>query len=130
MENLEIRLLVSDKGVKYTDIAKQMGISRVWLSNLMRRRLTIDNKVRILEAIASLTENIDEKKTDNRADIEIVIAFLEQEYLSYIDNCGINDEINVMPCKEALAAAKRIQKHLLEGEKNETISQNNHPHES
>ena len=129
MENLEIRLLVSEKGLKYIDIAKQMGISRVWLSNLMRHRLTIDNKVRILEAIANLAENIDKKRTENRADIEIVIAFLEQEYMSYIDNCGINDEINVMPCEKALNAAKRIQKHLLEVEKNETISQNNNPHE-
>lgn len=64
-----------------------------------------------------------------RADIEIIIAFLEQEYLSYIDNCGIDDEINAMPCKEALNAAKRIQKHLLEVEKNEAISQNNNSHE-
>lgn len=114
MKNLEIRLLVSDKKLKYKDIADEMNISREYLSRLMRRDLTLDNKVRILEAIASLTENIGEKKTDNRADIEIVIAFLEQEYLSYIDNCGIDDEINVIPCKKALAAAKRLQKHLLE----------------
>jgi transcriptional regulator with XRE-family HTH domain len=127
MKNLEIRLLVSEKGLKYTDIARQMGISRQYLSLLMRYDLTIDNKTRILEAIANLTENIDEKKTDNRADIEIVIAFLKQEYLSYIDNCGIDDEVNVIPCEKALAAAKRIQKHLLEVEKNETISQNNYP---
>jgi transcriptional regulator with XRE-family HTH domain len=129
MKNLEIRLLVSEKGLKYTDIARQMGINKQYLSRLMGRDLTINNKVRILGAIANLTENIDEEKTDNRADIETIIAFLEQEYMSYIDNCGINDEINVMPCKKALNAAKRIQKHLLEVEKNETISQNNNPHE-
>ena len=54
MRNLDIRVMVSESGLKYTDIAKQIGISRVWLSTLMRYDLTPENKNRIMGAIVSL----------------------------------------------------------------------------
>ena len=56
MRNLDIRVMVSESGLRYTDIAKQMGISRVWLSNLMRYDLTIENREKILKAIRELNE--------------------------------------------------------------------------
>lgn len=55
MKNLDIRILVSEKGLKYKDIADELNISREWLSRLMRDQLTIDNRVRILGAIEKLT---------------------------------------------------------------------------
>lgn len=54
MENLDIRIMVSESGLKYTEIAKQMGISRVWLSKLMRYDLTTENRDKILTAISEL----------------------------------------------------------------------------
>ena len=54
MRNLDIRVMVSEAGLKYADIAKQMGISRVWLSNLMRYDLTTENREKILKAIREL----------------------------------------------------------------------------
>ena len=54
MRNLDIRVMVAANGLKYMDIAKQMGISRVWLSNLMRYDLTPENRLRILKAIEEL----------------------------------------------------------------------------
>lgn len=54
MRNLDIRVMVSESGLRYTDIAKQMGISRVWLSNLMRYELTTENREKILRAIREL----------------------------------------------------------------------------
>ena len=56
MKNLDIRILVSENGLKYKDIAKELNISREWLSRLMRNTLTIDNKVRIMGAIERLTK--------------------------------------------------------------------------
>ena len=56
MRNLDIRVMVSESGLKYTDIAKQIGISRVWLSNLMRYDLTPENRNKILKAIRELRE--------------------------------------------------------------------------
>ena len=56
MRNLDIRVMVSESGLKYIDIAKQMGISRVWLSNLMRYDLTPENRNKILKAIRELKE--------------------------------------------------------------------------
>ena len=54
VENLDIRIMVSESGLKYTDIARQMGISRVWLSKLMRYDLTTENREKILKAIREL----------------------------------------------------------------------------
>lgn len=54
MRNLEIRLMVSEAGLRYIDIAQKMGISRVWLSNLLRHDLTPVNRERILKAIREL----------------------------------------------------------------------------
>ena len=54
MENLDIRLIVSESGLKYKDIAKEMNISREWLSRLMRNTLSPKNKVRILTAVETL----------------------------------------------------------------------------
>lgn len=56
MRNLEIRVMVSESGLLYQDIAKQMGISRVWLSNLMRHDLSPENRSKILKAIRELKE--------------------------------------------------------------------------
>lgn len=56
MRNLEIRVMVSESGLLYQDIAKKMGISRVWLSNLMRHDLSPENRNKILKAIRELKE--------------------------------------------------------------------------
>lgn len=56
MNNLDIRLLVLNNGLRYKDIAKQLGISREWLSKLLRKELSSDNKIRIMRAIGRLCE--------------------------------------------------------------------------
>ena len=55
MENLDVRILVSDQGLKYRDIADELNIGQEWLSRLMRRPLSPENKLRILGAIDRLT---------------------------------------------------------------------------
>lgn len=60
MRNLDIRVMVSESGLRYIDIAKQMGISRVWLSNLMRYELTTENREKILRAIRELKGESDQ----------------------------------------------------------------------
>lgn len=60
MRNLDIRIMVSESGLKYTEIAKQMGISRQYLSLLMRYDLTIPNREKILKAISELKGEIDQ----------------------------------------------------------------------
>ena len=54
MKNIDIRMTVSDLGILYKDLAAQMGISRVWLSKLMRDELSPANRERILAAIQEL----------------------------------------------------------------------------
>ena len=54
MENLDVRLLVSENHIRYNDIAKKMGISPVWLSTQLRYELSLVTKERIIQAIEEL----------------------------------------------------------------------------
>lgn len=55
-QNLDIRILVKENNIKYADIAKHMGINRVYLSYLMRYKLSEKNRERILQAIQEMTD--------------------------------------------------------------------------
>ena len=59
MKNLDIRMIVSEKGLKYKDIADELNITPEWLSRLMKDTLTTDNKVRIMGAIERLTKGVE-----------------------------------------------------------------------
>lgn len=61
MKNLDIRMLVSENGLKYKDIADELNLSREHLSRLMRDQLSIDNKVRIMGAIERLTKGAEKR---------------------------------------------------------------------
>lgn len=54
MKNIDIRMLVSDHGLKYKDIADKLNITPEWLSRLLRNDLTPENKIRITRAIEDL----------------------------------------------------------------------------
>lgn len=54
MRNLDIRIEVSESGLKYKQIAEKMGISPRWLSSIMRYELTPKNHDRIMKAIREL----------------------------------------------------------------------------
>ena len=56
MKNLDIRMLVSDSGLKYKDVADELNITPEWLSRLLRNNLTPENKIRIMGAIERLTK--------------------------------------------------------------------------
>lgn len=56
VQNLDIRVLVSDSGLRYQDIAAQMGISKWWLSKLMNRELSKENRSRVMKAIMELKD--------------------------------------------------------------------------
>lgn len=66
MNNLDIRMLVSDHGLKYKDIADEMNICRQHLSRLMREPLSVDNKIRVLRAIERLTNGGENYDADNQ----------------------------------------------------------------
>ena len=60
MNNLDIRMLVSEKRLKYKDIAKELDISREWLCRLLRNELSPENKIRVMRAIDSLLKGADQ----------------------------------------------------------------------
>lgn len=66
MKNLDIRMTVSENGLKYKDIAKELNISPEWLSRLMRNTLTNENKVRIMGAIEKLRKGVNTKPDCNK----------------------------------------------------------------
>lgn len=57
MQNLDIRIMVSNNDLRYKDIADELHITPEWLSKLMRHTLTTDNKIRILKAIDRLKKD-------------------------------------------------------------------------
>lgn len=56
MKNLDIRMLISEKGLKHKDIAKEMGITPEWLSRLLRYDCNSSDRERIIKAIKLLEE--------------------------------------------------------------------------
>lgn len=54
MKNIDVRVLVSDHGLKYKDIADKLNVTPEWLSRLLRNELTPENKIRIMGAIEEL----------------------------------------------------------------------------
>lgn len=54
MKNIDIRVMVSDSGLKYQAIAAEMGISPEWLSTIMRKELSEEKRDQILKAIRKL----------------------------------------------------------------------------
>ena len=54
MENLDIRFMVTGSGLTYKAIAQEIGISRYYLSRIMRKPLSPKNKIRIMTAIDRL----------------------------------------------------------------------------
>ncbi len=64
MENLDIRIKVDADGLLYKDIAEEIGITDVHLSRLMSKKLTLENRERILTAINNLkrTELTEDEK--------------------------------------------------------------------
>ena len=57
MQNLDIRIMVAENKVRYQDIARKMGISRQWLSELMRRNLSPEKRQQIKQAIMQLKDD-------------------------------------------------------------------------
>lgn len=45
-------------------------------------------------------------------DINYIIKYLEEELAAYIDNCGVDDDVNVAPCRKALEEAMKIAKEI------------------
>ena len=54
MKNIDIRLVVSDKGLTYKKLAAEMGISHEHLSRVMSKELKPSMRTRILNAINEL----------------------------------------------------------------------------
>lgn len=97
LNNIDIRKRVSESGLKYKDIAKQMGVSRVWLSTLMSRPLSSENKSKIMCAIKALIENdILDATTFNVVEcVESGNGFLKGHFYAQV---GDNNGIQIQRC--------------------------------
>lgn len=65
MENLDIRFIVTSSGLTYKAVAQEIGISRYYLSRIMRKPLSPNNRIRILTAIDRLKAR-EEMKNEQR----------------------------------------------------------------
>ena len=56
MKNLDVRMIISENGLRYKDVAKEVGITPEHFSRLLRFTLSPENKSRIVKAIQKLKE--------------------------------------------------------------------------
>ena len=54
MQNIDIRVAITESGLKHYQIAEKMGITDTSFSRLMRHQLTGEKKQHVLEAIEQL----------------------------------------------------------------------------
>lgn len=85
MENMDIRLMVDEHNIEYKDIAKRVGISPQYLSTQMRYPLSPVMRERIIRAIESLREDIEDSDTR-----ETQIRTVEAIPVDYIRNKARN----------------------------------------
>ena len=52
--NMDIRVLMMEKGITQYDLAKALGVTPSWVSRLLRDDLTTENESRIKMAIATI----------------------------------------------------------------------------
>ena len=64
MENLTVRIMVSDAGLHYKDIAHHIGITPEYLSRLMKKELSPGNRLRIIQAIQTMKETEGRREND------------------------------------------------------------------
>lgn len=56
MKNIDIRFLISDKGIRYRDLAAVLGIRNDSLSRLMSKDLSTKSRDRIMQAIQTIED--------------------------------------------------------------------------
>ena len=54
MKNIDVRIMVADAKIHYKDIANHIGVTPEYLSRLMKKDLTPENRLRIIKAIQTL----------------------------------------------------------------------------
>lgn len=107
MENIDVRVAVCESGLKYKAIAYEMGISPEWLSKLMKKPLSADNKNRILYAINALKNKRGSmqislpKEPHGRMVIMMPISMMDYlQYVSEKENESIGGYIRNLVCED------------------------------
>lgn len=59
MENIDIRLMLSDKGISNKHVAKIIGISPEYFSKLMSKPLSPYNRQRVLHAVTVIENQLE-----------------------------------------------------------------------
>lgn len=56
MKNIDVRVAISDSGLRHKDVAREIGISPEWFSRLLKDDLSPENWIRITDAIERMKE--------------------------------------------------------------------------
>ncbi len=54
MKNIDVRLFIQSTGLKYKEVAEQMGVTNVYLSRVLKEDLKPEMRNRILKAVNEL----------------------------------------------------------------------------
>jgi hypothetical protein len=109
VRNVDIIIMVSELRLRYIDIAKQMGISRQYLSLLMRYELSPENRERVLRAIRELQEkealkaqiatdtNVGSKDGDTIYRQDAILAVKSRDWLTEGAKEALTDRLEKLP---------------------------------
>ncbi len=54
MKNIDVRLFIQSTGLKYKEVAEQMGVTNVYLSRVLKEDLKPEMRNRIIKAVNEL----------------------------------------------------------------------------
>lgn len=112
LENLEIRKLISEKNLKYKEIAARIGICPEHMSRVMRYPLKPEMQARIVAAIDDLPGKKDDRKLLKSFGRELGIPNAPMNILRYMRDHHCNLQVNINTVDVECSYGRRIVKDL------------------
>ena len=111
LNNLDIRMTLSDKGITYRQVAAEMGITPVYLSRLMADDLRPSMRERVLAAIDSLAN---QENTETSFQLNRIMLRYTNKINRKIERVdGIKDELESFFNSKNLKFSLEIRKDII-----------------
>lgn len=109
MVNEDVRVMVFQSGIQYKDIAKKMGITNLWLCQLMKKPLSLYNRARIIDALAQL-QNDQEEVADESDHIPVDSVINLIKFAGYDVNINKKGDITIRDGEEIVCDPIKTKK--------------------
>ena len=108
MVNEDVRVMVFKSGIQYKDIAKKMGITNLWLCQLMKKPLSLYNRIRIIDALAQLQNDQEDVADELDSAVNSVINLIK--FAGYDVNINKKGDITIRDGEEIVCDSIKTKK--------------------